>query len=260
MLTFLILYPSVALAAVLIPAIALRWFIAPSDRKPRTEWLLVAATLVIPLGASAEAIANLLSRLRPLKYDLYVYRFDSLFGEPSFFLGRLVYHHHAWMILVSVTYGILPMITLGVFALYLYCGRDSLRVVKAFVLNFVAIVPFYLLMPVCGPAFAFPKFPESPGAVFPHPIPINAAPNGVPSGHTSSALLVLYFLWPWKWGRAFGFVFLALTVFATLGSGQHYFFDLLCAVPYAATICWLGERSRSRQLAYIGSTELEISQ
>jgi hypothetical protein len=26
-----------------------------------------------------------------------------------------------------------------------------------------------------------------------------------------------------------------------MGSGQHYFFDLLCAVPYAATIASLGQ-------------------
>jgi membrane-associated phospholipid phosphatase len=243
-LNFLIAYPSVAVAALLVPAIALHWSLVPADRK-RTEWLLVAATLVIPLGAAAEAIADLLSRVRPLKYDLYVYRFDSFFGEPSFLLGKLVCHHSALKALVGVTYGILPMITLGVFALYLYCGEDPLRVVKTFVINFVAIVPLYLLFPVCGPAFAFSKFPDSPGAVSPYPILINAAPNGVPSGHTSSALLVLWLLWQWKWGRVFGVLFLALTVFATMGSGQHYFFDLLCALPYALAVGWLSLRSRA---------------
>jgi hypothetical protein len=240
-MNFLINYPAVVLAAFLIPAIALRWSLVPTDRK-RTEWFLVAATLVVPLGATAEHIANLLSRIRPLKYDLYAYRFDGLFGEPSFLLGNLVYHHRALMALVAITYGILPMVILGVFALYLYLAEDALRVAKVFVMNFVAIVPLYLLFPVCGPRYAFPGFPESPGPLSPHPIPINAAPNGVPSGHTSSALLVLWLLWPWKWGRVFGFIFLALTVFATMGSGQHYCFDLLCAVPYAMAVYWVSGR------------------
>lgn len=261
MLNFLISYPSVALAAVLIPAFALWWFISPSDRK-RSEWLIVMTSFAIITGAVAEGIANALSRLRPLKYDLYVYRIDQIFSEPSFFLGKLVYHHRALMILVSIAYGILPMVLLAVFAVHLYLCDDAMRVFKTFMANFLAIVPLYLLFPVCGPAFAFPKFPESPGVVFPHPIPIHAAPNGVPSGHTSGALLILYFLWPWKWGRVFGVIFLALTVFATLGSGQHYFFDLLCAVPYALVLVLLVRNplSSSRQLAYCGKIELEISQ
>ena len=102
--------------------------------------------------------------------------------------------------------------------------------------NFVAIVPLYLLFPVCGPGYAFPALP---GPLLAHPFLLHAAPNGVPSGHTSSALLILALLWPWKWARLFGFLFLGLTVFATLGSGQHYFFDLLCAVPYAAGVLYL---------------------
>lgn len=235
MLTFLILYPSVALTLPLILALAVRWSIVLADRK-RTEWLLVAGCFAVPLGAVAEGIANALSTLRPLKYDLYVYRIDALFGQPSFHLGNLVYHHRALMILVSISYGVLPMVLFAVFALHLYLRHDAVQVLKAFVLNMLAAVPLYLLFPVCGPAFAFAHFPQSPGAILAEPIAIHAAPNGVPSVHTSSALLILYFLWPWKWGRVFGFVFLALTVFATLGSGQHYCFDLLCAVPYAAAV------------------------
>lgn len=229
------LYPSVALAAVLIPMLAGRWFMVPSDRK-RSEWLIVVACFAIIAGAVAEAIAKSLSHLRPLKYDLYVYRIDQIFGSPSFHLGKLVYGHRALMELVSLTYGILPMVIFGVFALHLYLRTDAVRVITVFLVNMMAAVPLYLLFPVCGPAFAFPRFPQSPGQVDVHPIPILAAPNGVPSVHTSSALLILYFLWPWKWGRVFGVFFLALTVLATMGSGQHYFFDLLCAVPYAFAV------------------------
>lgn len=235
-MNFLISYPSVALTLPLALALALRWSLVPGDRK-RTEWLLVGAALAVPLGAVAETIAYALSAVRPLKYDLYIYRIDQLFGQPSFFLGGLVYHHRALMILVSVTYGILPMVIFGVFAVYLYRRNgDALQVVKAFIVNMMAAVPLYLLFPVCGPAFAFARFPQLPGSVAAQPIAIHAAPNGVPSVHTSSALLILFFLWPWKWGRAFGFLFLALTVFATMGSGQHYCFDLLCAVPYAMAV------------------------
>jgi membrane-associated phospholipid phosphatase len=58
-------------------------------------------------------------------------------------------------------------------------------------------------------------------------------PNGIPSVHASTALLVLWFLRRWWWGRISGVVFLILTIFATLGSGEHYLFDLFCALRYA---------------------------
>jgi hypothetical protein len=237
-MNFLITYPAIALTLPLLLAVAARWSMVPGDRK-RTEWLLVAAVLATPLGAFAEGIAIALSRLRPLKYDLYVYRIDQLFGEPSFVLGSLVYHHRALMILVSITYGILPVVILGVFALYLYSGGEALQVLYTFVVNMLAAVPLYLLFPVCGPAFAFTNFPKRPGTLIAHPLAISAAPNGVPSVHTSSALLILWFVWPWKWARGPACAFLLLTMFATMGSGQHYFFDLLCAVPYAMAVYWV---------------------
>jgi membrane-associated phospholipid phosphatase len=55
----------------------------------------------------------------------------------------------------------------------------------------------------------------------------------------SSALLIFWFLMPWPWGRAIGGIYLGLMVLATLGSGQHYLFDLICAVPYATLVIWV---------------------
>jgi hypothetical protein len=46
-----------------------------------------------------------------------------------------------------------------------------------------------------------------------------------------------------------GITFVALTVFATLGSGQHYFFDLVVAVPYAGFIYMVS-------VVLIGNTEV----
>ncbi len=239
-MNFLIAYPSVAVAAVLIVGTAVRLFLVPTDRK-RTEWLLAVLAIALPADVIAEGTAGALSRLRPLKYDEFVYRIDGLFGQPSFVLGRLVEQHKSLVMLVSVSYGLLPMVIVVVFATYLWrrTEAESLRVLWAFALNLFAAVPLYLLFPVCGPRFAFLNFPDHALLVgTPHLLTIAAAPNGVPSVHTSSALLILWFLRPWRWGRYFGAAFLALTVLATLGSGQHYLFDLLTAVPYAAAVVW----------------------
>jgi hypothetical protein len=191
-----VVYPSVACVAALVPLLAARWYFVPLDRK-RTEWVLVVTALAVPLCAAAEAIANALSRIRPLKYDLFIYRIDALFGQPSFVVGRAVAQHLPLRILVSVSYGALPIAMVGVFAvtLWLRSEFEALQALRTFALNLIAAVPLYLLCPVCGPLFAFAGFPFiQPAQLTPHPILINAAPNGVPSVHASTALLILWFL------------------------------------------------------------------
>jgi membrane-associated phospholipid phosphatase len=95
---------------------------------------------------------------------------------------------------------------------------------------------------VCGPVFVFADFPAAQQRVPVHPIPVDAIPNGIPSVHVSTALLMLWFLREWPIGRAIGLIYLALTIGATLGIGQHYFFDLLCAVPYTFAILRMSQR------------------
>jgi hypothetical protein len=237
-MNFLIAYPSVPCVFVLVIAMAVRWFAVPSDQR-RTEWMLVVASLALPVNAVAEWCANQLDRIRPLKYDLYVYRIDALLGQPSFAIGKVVEHHSSLKILVSFSYGLLAIMIPLTFAAYLWLASEAetLVLVRAFLLDFFLAVPVYLFIPVCGPAFAFPDFPFNGQQNIPlHPIRIAAAPNGIPSVHMASALLIFWFLRRWRWGLVTGAGFAALTAFATLGSGQHYLVDLICAVPYSAVI------------------------
>jgi membrane-associated phospholipid phosphatase len=247
-LSFLVAFPSVVIGAFLVLFFIARWNLVPADRK-RSEYLLVMTMFSVIAGSVAQGIANDLTYLRPLKYDLYIYQIDRIFGEPSFVLGQLVTKHLLLQDLVGFSYGIIPMMMLGVFAAYLFFRSEweAWQVAWIFAVNFLAILPLYLLCPVCGPRFAFPAFPSVPADVIVRSIPISAAPNGVPSGHTSGALLIFWLLRRWMWGRVIGTLFLALTIFATLGSGQHYFFDLLCAVPYAAGVYWIARRINMRQ-------------
>jgi len=57
---FLTVFPGVAVVALAVPLLAIRWFVVYGDRK-RTEWLLVATTLIEPAGGLAQYIANNLS-------------------------------------------------------------------------------------------------------------------------------------------------------------------------------------------------------
>jgi hypothetical protein len=229
--------PSVAACLLLVVVLTVRWFLVPADQR-RTEYLLITAMFTSLAGGLCEFISARMSPLRPLKYDLFVYRIDGFLGfQPSFLLGRLVAPHLWAMLVLQLVYGLIP--TAAALALFLYIWRrdpDTSRVVFAFVLNVLFAPLFYLAFPVCGPQFAFPHFPSAAGFVVAHAIPLVAAPNGVPSIHFSTAILIWWFCRRWRWASVLSFCFLVGTLLATLASGQHYLLDLVVAVPYTALV------------------------
>jgi hypothetical protein len=248
--SLLINYPLVPGVLVALIYACWRYYRYPKDHW-RNDWFACAAVLCWPINQVGYNIVDWASRVRPWKYDLYIYAIDRYFGQPSFALGRIVARHWYLHDTVALVYGILPLVLVSLIAAHLW-GRsraESAEVIKAFVANLVLCLPIYLLIPVCGPEFAFPDFPNSPGHVEIRPILLAAPPNGIPSIHFSSALLILWYARHWRWGRILGSAFVLLTVLATLGSGQHYLFDLLAAVPYTPLIVFLAARRWSARPA-----------
>jgi PAP2 superfamily protein len=244
LINLFVVYPSIPLLFVASISMGLRWALIPGDRR-RSEWMLVISSLGISLASFSAWVVESLIQLRRMKCDEFIYRIDSVFGQPSFFLGKIVFSSQALIELVSVSYGLLSammVLTIGVYLWY-RTDEETVTVALSFLLNLFLAIPVYLLCPVGGPAFAFSGFPfAAPAFTIPHMIAIAVPPNGVPSVHTSSALLVLWFLRKWRWGTIVGSIFLALTIFSALASGQHYLFDLFCAVPYAAFVIWVSQR------------------
>ena len=213
----------------------------------RTDWLVAAAAIAVPAEMAAQAVTVWLSGLRPLKYDLFIYWLDGRLGfQPSFAIGQLAAHNLWLRQLLAFTYGSCTLGMLAVFIAYLWLRSEAETrdVVRVFGLNLFVAVPIYLLVPVCGPAFAFPDFPALPSQLSPHLIAISAPPNGIPSVHFSTALLVAWFARRWPMGRVAGVIYVVLTAAATMGSGEHYLFDLLVAVPYAICMYRLGSKAK----------------
>lgn len=185
-----------------------------------------------------QMFVNHLSNEFPLKYDLYIDRIDRTLGDPSWRIG-LVLVKHRWLFEISAAaYGLIAPAELGVF--WAYASKVPVavpRVAKALLLNLFLAVPFYALAPAAGPRYAFPGFPfNRPNGIAAHPIPLSAPPNCIPSVHFSTALLILFFCWRWRWARVPATVYCLLIVLSTLGSGEHYAFDLICAIPYTAVV------------------------
>lgn len=55
----------------------------------------------------------------------------------------------------------------------------------------------------------------------------------MPSLHAAGALLIFWNSRSFGWTRIIAFLYLLLTLLATLGFGEHYIIDLVVAAPYA---------------------------
>jgi hypothetical protein len=232
---------SFAINTLLAVILGIVWITVPSHRK-RALWALIAIISILPLGLDMGIILRAIGSFCGVRYDLYLFNLERNFGEPSFLVGQIA-ATCLWLYnLFMVTYNLFftsIILTLSAL-LWLRSERKAVIAARTFLLNLVASVGFYLILPASGPRYAFHQFPYLPkGPVSVHPLPLTAFPNCVPSVHMSNALLVLWFLRNWWWGRILGIAFVALTGLSTLGIGEHYFIDLLCAFPYAAWIIWM---------------------
>ena len=230
------------LAAIGIVLVTAGIMMSVRGRSRNMEGLFFTSILLFLLLFVDDLALGLVTNAASVRYDEYVYCFDRTLGSPSFLLGRL-FASHAWFRNVSLyAYVLIPSACLGVVTAYFFLQpfKDAIRCVRTIVTSGLLAYPFYLVFPVAGPRYAFPTFPwTEPGSLIPRVIHLRAYPNGVPSVHMSLALLVFWFSRRWKVGRAFGIVFVVLIAASTMGSGEHYLFDLIAAVPYTALVVYL---------------------
>jgi hypothetical protein len=213
-----------------------------ADRK-----LLLLAFVPSLLFVTSEYFAYTLlqwtSAVHPKVYDLYLFSFDSsLRVQIPFLVGQAFY---LWPSLRAA--GLLFYIGLPIPIALIYAGR-VLRMREKAIPSFVAFLAtgpvgilFYYLFPALGPVHvfgqAFPWHPLPPAQaarLLAEPIALSGAPNAIPSLHMAWVLLVWWYSrgLSW-WERAVAFAFLFFTVLATVGTGEHYFVDLVVAFPFA---------------------------
>jgi hypothetical protein len=203
----------------------------------------VPALLFVTSEYFADNLLQWTSALHPKVYDLYLFSFDAgLHVQIPFLLGQAF---AKWPYLRLA--GLIFYIGLPMPIALIYAGR-VLRVREKAIPSFVAFlatgpigVVFYNLLPALGPAHIFGKgFPWQPlptaqaAKLFLEPIAVAGPPNAIPSLHMAWVLLVWWYArgLSW-WERAVAVAFLFFTVLATMGTGEHYFVDLIVAFPFA---------------------------
>jgi hypothetical protein len=226
------------------------------------DWATFHLATILPCFGMVMGLAlDLTIPLHPLAFDPVVSALDGAFGQPSFLVGRAADARPVLLTLMSFVYVLLPVVMAAVIALERRrVPAASRSMLRSILLAAVSGYALYQLYPVVGPGPLL-------GSRFPWggPLPtggerllpvagVDAARNCVPSLHFAWALL-LY----WR-GRALGgaaravtALWLALTGLATLATGQHYFVDLVVAVPFAALVDVLAVRAAAVSASRAGA-------
>lgn len=227
------------------------------------------AVLFVGSEFMATTLLEITERLHPKTFDLFLYSFDcSLRVQFSFLMGQLFWTWPWLRFACLVIYIALPLPLALVYAAHLRGKKENaLAVMLAFLVTGPVGVVFYNMLPACGPVHVF-------GAAFPFhplstvdamhmnvvPILLKGARNAIPSLHMTWVLLV----W-WnsrglpRWVRGIALMFVVLTAMATLGTGEHYFIDLVVAFPFSLMVQALCSytlpfRGRERRTAFLFGT------
>jgi PAP2 superfamily protein len=206
----------------------------------------VPAVLFVASEWTASTLLDITESLHPKTFDVFLYSFDSsLRVQISFLVGQFLLKN-LWLRTASLAiYIALPLPLALVYASQLRKHKEkALAVMIAFLATGPIGVLCYNMLPACGPVHLFgAAFPWNPLSTADAmrlnvvPVLMKGARNAIPSLHMTWVLLV----W-WnsrglaRWVRAIAAGFVALTVLATLGTGEHYFIDLVVAFPFSLMV------------------------
>lgn len=202
----------------------------------------------------------------PKVLDLFLYSFDSSLHWPiAFYIGTL-FQRFPHFALISVLFYLGLPVAIGLtFAGCLMRDRENaLPSFVAFLLTGLLGAVFYNIFPALGPIHLLPhNFPWQPlplsavSHLVLEPVALAGPRNAIPSLHAAWIFLVVYYSRRLSIGEKIAaYIFLVFTLLATLGTGEHYFVDLVVAAPFALLVVALTEcligRARAVLIAPIG--------
>jgi len=206
----------------------------------------VPALLFVTSEWFASNMLDWTEKLHPRVLDLYLYSFDgSLHVQPAILMGQ-AFRTWPWFWFISIVFYVgLPIPIALVYAGQLVRrGDKALAAMVAFLLTGPLGVLFYNIFPALGPAHllhqAFPWHSltiEQIRRVHLESVALPGMRNAIPSLHMAWVLLAWWYSRGLaRWERSIVFAFVAFTACATLGTGEHYFVDLVVAFPFALLV------------------------
>jgi hypothetical protein len=216
------------------------------------DWRAGALAALVPIGmASAPlGLVGVVRELTPRTLDGALYAFDAALRIPfSRILGQLVAGHASVHLLSLITYAALPGAIAAGLAYEEYTYRKGIErgvgtnLLLAYTLSGTVAAVLYIICPGTGPSHIF-------GAGFPNHLPDSSSVSLVLSNYAPlsprNAMPSLHFAWAVLLYRStagarvsirrIAFAFVIITFVATIGSGEHYVFDLIADAPFIVAL------------------------
>jgi len=229
--------------------LGLRWLWSSGAERRKTYAVLAPGAAMVLFVLSAQRALSLANVLYAKTFDLYLYVVDGSFGfQPSFWMGRAMATSSLLRIACLLTYVSLPFVMALVYALRLPKGteRPSWDIITLFMLAGLGGWALYNIVPATGPVYVFAdSFPwrslpyKALPRLFLELVPVNSdiPRNAIPSLHMAWAMLLYWNTKGLARGlRIFLAIYAVMTVVSTLGTGEHYFVDLVAGVPFALAV------------------------
>jgi len=232
------------LAGLILMAYRVIW--REGEKRRLALYALASALLFVGADACSAPFLNWTEKAHPLVLDLYLYSFDaSLRLQIPFLVGQFFERSVAFTMVSFLVYWGLPIAIGMAFAGCLMSDRKrALPILVATLIAGPLGVICYNLYPALGPlhlfAERFPWHPLTSGQakrLFLEPVALAGYRNAIPSLHAAWMYVVCWYMRRLsileKAGAAF---FLFFTLCFTMGRGEHYFIDLIVALPFTVFV------------------------
>jgi PAP2 superfamily len=245
--------------------LGLRTIWSQGEEQKKMVLAFLPALLFVASDWSSTVLLRWTEKANPKVFDLYLFSFDSSLRAQIAFLAGQAYSLWPWFKAAGMVFYIgLPVVIALVYAGQLLRDRrQAISAMTAFLITGPTGVIFYNLCPAVGPIHIFlSRFPWKPipageaTRLLVEPIPVAGLRNCMPSLHMAWVLLAWWYSRGLSiWERTIAMAFVVFTVFATMGTGEHYSIDLVVAFPFAVFLqglCSLRLRwnHRARVLAF----------
>lgn len=231
--------------------LAVRAIWAEESERGAAVLILSAAFLFVASEWCAGYFLEWGEAARPKTLDLYLYSFDASLGvQPAVLFGQW-FARFPWFAVVSrIVYLALPL------AMGLVFAGNAVKEKKQAMVTMVAFLItgpigacFYTMFPALGPVHILnANFPwhaltmEQAKHLALEPIAARGPRNAIPSLHAAWIFLVYWFsLRLSALERLIAALFVFFTLCATLGTGEHYFIDLIVAAPFTVLILGIAQ-------------------
>jgi hypothetical protein len=223
--------------------LALRAIWSRGDRQKLIFLAFVPSLLFVISEWFASNMLDLTERLHPKTLDLFLYFFDGSLGVQLPFLMGQAFALWPWFKIAGELFYLgLPIPIAIVYSGQLLRGRQrALSAMAAFLLTGPVGILFYNIFPAMGPIHllrgGFPWRPldlEILRQVVLEPVALRGPRNAIPSLHMGWVLLCWWYSRSLSWWeRTITMLFVLFTFCATMGTGEHYFIDVVVAYPFA---------------------------